>query len=140
VKLQTLIGLKETSAIQTKVVELDGIILSAQSSALAAQSNQFTLLQKVCDLETQIADLEAWDVEKNRYELAEIAAGIFTRRLKPSDSHGEPAHQIYARCYEHRIKSVLQKMTRGHADFLVCSDCKTELKTVTHYSMPIQRR
>src|ERR1700731_4790349 len=78
---KTLIGLKETSAIQTKVVELNGIILSAQSSALAAQSNQFTLLQKVRDLEAQIADLKAWDAEKNRYELAEIASGIFTRRL-----------------------------------------------------------
>ncbi len=128
---KTLVGLKETTAIQAKVTELNGIILSAQSSALAAQSNQFTLLQQVRGLEEKIANLEAWNAEKQRYELAEITMGIFSYRLKPSSSNGEPSHQICARCYEHGIRSILQKSTRGHSDFLVCSECKTELRVAT---------
>jgi glycerol-3-phosphate responsive antiterminator len=121
--VKTLIGLKETNAIQTKVVELNGIILSAQSSALAAQSNQFTLLQRVSNLEKEIASLEAWNTEKQRYALTEIVPGVFTYRLKPEMSNGEPMHQICAACYQHGKPSILQKLGLT----LKCPECKTDI-------------
>jgi hypothetical protein len=126
-----LIGLKETGAIQTKVVELNGIILSAQSSALAAQSNQFTLLQRVGDLEKEIAGFKAWDTEKQRYELAEVAPSVFTYRLKPEMGQGEPVHQICAACYKHGKPSILQRWDKGIDWILKCPECKTDFKIGT---------
>jgi len=39
-------------------------ILAAQSSALAAQSDQLSLLEEIRGLKTQMAQLEAWDAQK----------------------------------------------------------------------------
>jgi hypothetical protein len=73
---KTLIGLHDSHAIQAKVVELNGIIISAQTSAIAAQSNQFTLLQRIGELEKEIANLEAWTAEKERYELKGVVRSL----------------------------------------------------------------
>jgi hypothetical protein len=72
---KAMIGLRDTALIQGKVIELQGIILSARQSALSAQSDQFTLLERVRDLEKKLADLGAWGAEKTRYELKEVCAG-----------------------------------------------------------------
>jgi hypothetical protein len=41
---KAMIGLRDTSTIQAKVIELQGVILSAQHGALTTQTNQFVLL------------------------------------------------------------------------------------------------
>lgn len=123
-----LIKLKTASEIQAKVAELNAEIISAQTSALAANSEQFALLKKVRDLEEEVARVKAWEAEKERYELHEHTAGIFTRRLKASMQSGEPMHEICANCYETQRKSPLQTQ-RGerHTTVLFCPACKTGL-------------
>jgi hypothetical protein len=123
------LDLKEAAAVQGRVIELQGVILSAQSSALAAQSEQMTSLDRIRQLERQIAHLEAWDMEKKRYQLAEVAPGLTAYSLKPGMENGEPPHQICASCYNKGHKSPLQVETRypGMAEVLVCHDCGSEL-------------
>ncbi len=125
---KTLIGLRDTQAIQSKVAELNGIILSAQSSALAAQSNQFALLDRIRCLEKEIADLEAWDREKERYQLKDAGNGSLAYILKENAGGAEPSHQICAACYQHARKSILQPRTKASEKLLFCPDCKTEIK------------
>ena len=42
---KTLVGIHDAQAVQAKVIELQGEILAAQTNALAAHSDQFTLLE-----------------------------------------------------------------------------------------------
>ena len=62
---------------QAKIVELNREIIAAQSSAMAAQSDQFTLIERIRELEKQIAQFETWNAEKQRYELKQVQSGAF---------------------------------------------------------------
>jgi ribosomal protein L29 len=125
----TFIKLKPSAEIQSKVIELNAVILSAQSSALAANSEQFALLKKVSDLEKEIARIKAWEAEKQKYELHEFKSGLFAYGLKADAKGTQPNHQLCANCYEHEKKSILQKqlVTAGRMTVLLCPNCQTKL-------------
>jgi hypothetical protein len=69
---KALVNLRDTTAFQTQLIELQGQILSAQSSALTAQTDQSVLLDRKRDLEEEVARLKVWEVEKERYQLTNI--------------------------------------------------------------------
>lgn len=118
------LDLKEAASVQGKVIELQGVILAAQSSALAAQSDQFSLLEEIRGLKQKMADLEAWNAEKQRYELKALATGIVAYSLKPSMSNGEPAHYLCANCFAAGKKSYLQQHISGpYYDEFMCRGC-----------------
>ncbi len=122
------IKIRDQTMIRAKVIELQSIILSAQSSALAAQGEQSALLQEKRDLERHIADLEAWNREKDRYELKEVVVGVFAYSLKPDAQSADPPHRICANCYERGRKSVLQKDGAIRDAALACPACRTNFK------------
>lgn len=99
--------------VQGKAIELQQIILSAQSSALAAQGQQFALIERIRDLEEEVASVKAWEETKQRYELQEPNPGTFVYALKAQTSTAEPKHWICAACYEDAKRSILQLKTRG---------------------------
>ena len=57
------LGLRDESLIRTKVLEMQGEISSALASAIAAQTDQLAILQRISDLEKEITQLKAWDAE-----------------------------------------------------------------------------
>jgi DNA-directed RNA polymerase subunit RPC12/RpoP len=129
-----IISSHDAAIIREKAIELQTQILSAQQSALTAQSDQFALLQSVSELEGKIADLEAWDTEKQRYELKQLVLGAFAYSLKADMSNSEPPHYICATCYEHGKKSILQLTAQNAATLSLrkpqmyrCSECKAEI-------------
>jgi hypothetical protein len=115
--------------IQTKVFELTREIMAAQACALEAQTAQSELLNRVRDLEAEITKLEAWNTEKQRYQLTEFGPGMTAYTLKPGMENGEPAHQLCANCYNAGQKSVMQTETRdpGRCEVLVCHRCDSDL-------------
>jgi hypothetical protein len=121
------VGLRDAQALQTKVIELQGVILSAQSSAITAQTDQFSLLERVRDLETKMAQLEAWEAEKQRYKLTDYGGGTFAYELKPEAAGSEPMHRLCATCYQQGHKAILQFDFRTSAgqDKYNCYTCKT---------------
>ena len=124
---KTMVGLRDAAMIQSKVIELQGVILAAQQSALSAQSDQFAMLERVRELEKQIAQLEAWDAEKAHYELRELSPGAFAYVLKASAKTGEPPHWLCAACYQHSHKAILQdsgRTPKGRESIYKCPDCK----------------
>jgi len=128
-----MIGLRDTAMIQGKVIELQSAILSAQGGALAAQSEQFTLIEKIRGLEKQIADLEAWNAQKDRYALNEISPGALAYVVKVSAQKGEPAHAICANCYEHGRKSILQWSESAYGTlYFKCSGCDSKFEGHNH--------
>jgi hypothetical protein len=103
-----MIASHDISVMREKAIELQTQILAAQQSALAAQSDQFTLLDRVRELEKQITELEAWDAEKQRYELKEIWSGATAYSLKEDTGGTEPPHWICAACYQSGKRQILQ--------------------------------
>ena len=116
-----LVQLVKGTKAQDEVIKLNTQILAAQTSALAANADQFALLQRVRQLETDIAHMKNWEAEKARYELHRFATGSFAYALKPSMSAGEPAHMLCANCYQQEKKRILQR--QNHL-YVFCLDCK----------------
>jgi len=121
---------RDDSTIKAKANELQAQIFSAQQSALTAQTAQFTLLDRVGELEKTIANFEAWETEKQRYQLHNIDRGVFAYVLKKDMSNGEPPHWLCARCYTEGKKSLLQISTQPRMPGLsidatkwICSTC-----------------
>jgi hypothetical protein len=139
-------NIKTMSEVQAKAIELQQIILAAQSGALAAQSEQFALLQQIRDLEEEVANAKAWNEQKQRYALVSPWQGAVTYALKKQSSNAEPPHWICATCYENGRRSILNDgmkyapAGRGrNAVSLVCPVCSAHI--VSEWSGgPIERK
>ncbi|HVX78858.1 MAG TPA: hypothetical protein VHB49_22215, partial [Bradyrhizobium sp.] len=92
---------------------------------LAAQAAQCASLGRVGKLEKEVARLETWDAEKQRYQLTEIHPGVFARTLKEGMENGEPQHSLCDACYEASFKSRLKRETwnPGRCNVIVCNGC-----------------
>jgi hypothetical protein len=136
--VKSLIGLKVTAEVQAKIVELQTAIFDAQGDALAAQAEQFTLTQRVRDLEAEVADAKAWEAEKQRYQLQEFPTGALAYVLKPETANGEPPHRICPNCYQEGHKSILQTTAKHSGGEMVdCLRCKSRLVLSDFVSGPI---
>jgi hypothetical protein len=121
------LGLRDTALIQSKVIELQGQILAAHQSALAAQDAQAALSQRVRDIEQEVTDLKAWGAEKQKYELAPVGPGSFAYTLKPDAGSTEPSHSLCPNCYQDGHKSILQAQARSLKKVLHCPRCKEDI-------------
>ena len=132
--------LNSLADVQGKVIELQDAILSAQSSALAAQSEQLTMVQRVRDLEEEIARIKAWEETKQRYALVRPWTGAtVVYALKESRKGSEIPHWICTKCYDDGRRTILQPKF-GNADrmILVCPTCVFEIHTEYHGSKPAE--
>jgi hypothetical protein len=124
---KAMIDVRDASAFQGKVFELQRSIIDAQQSVFAANEERTALIEEVREAKTQIARLEAWETEKQRYELKDVGAGSLAYAVKETMRSGEPIHRICAACYQHARKSILQPRIKHPDVILFCSECKVEL-------------
>jgi rubrerythrin len=123
------LSLKETAAIQGKVIELQGHILAAQSSALAGQSDQLSLLEEVRSLKAKMAELEAWDTEKKRYDLKNAGYSALVYVLKEEERGSTPPHWVCTNCYERGHAVILQYvMVMKRGNVWTCPSCKNTIE------------
>jgi hypothetical protein len=106
--------------------------VAAQASAIQANSAHSNLIDRVRQLGAQIAQMETWSAEKQRYELNALSPGAFAYALKADASGTEPAHYICQNCYETRKKSILQfkpsaMVEVGIPSTFNCKACKAEI-------------
>jgi hypothetical protein len=135
---QAMIGLRDATVLQGKVIELQQVILAAQSSALAAQSDHFSLMERIRGLEAEVAGFEAWERQKERYELKRYEPGKYLYELKPSMENGEPSHKICPKCYEHRKRSILHSTgTEAGVEDFKCYECSTVFTIGTKVPTPL---
>lgn len=121
--------LQSMAEVQGKVIDLQSAILAAQSSALAAQSEQSSMIQQVRQLEEEIANIKAWEGEKQRYQLITPWSGCFVYALKELSKGTEPPHWICEHCYQEGRKSLLHfvvKHDRRRFNLIKCSHCSFE--------------
>lgn len=105
-------------------------VIELQEQILTAQNEQATLIDKVRDLEKEVAELKAWDAEKQNYELKEIGRGSFACVLKPEAQGAEPVHWLCTQCYDDGKRSILQRIGMAGAGRIVpykCNRCQSTL-------------
>jgi hypothetical protein len=101
--------------------------IELQEKILAAQAQQTALIERISDLEKQVAGFEKWETEKQRYKLTDYGGGTFAYALKPEAAEGEPPHRICAACYQRGHKGILQGTGTGFGqEFFRCMACKTD--------------
>ena|SRR5688572_17467556 len=121
--------LQSLSEVQAKAIELQSVIMEAQSGTLSAQQEQFVLIDRIRALEEKVADMKAWDETKKRYSLKPTGAGSFAYALNKECETAEPAHWICTTCYENAKRSILQLSGRNRdADTHACYVCKSEFR------------
>jgi hypothetical protein len=125
---QSMLELKTLSEVQGKVIDLQRAILSAQSSALSANADQFAMVEKISTLKKEIADIKAWESEKERYKLVSPWEGAIAYAVKKSMCNSEPPHWICTKCYEDGRKSILNpdKNPKGFSLF-ACPVCSSKM-------------
>jgi hypothetical protein len=112
-------------------------VIELQEKILAAREAQSTLLDRVGELEEEVAGFEKWDTEKERYELKQLVSTVptFAYVLKPDTQPTEPFHCICAACYQKRIKSILQfdrfAIYGSEQRVLKCPVCNTEVHAMS---------
>jgi hypothetical protein len=128
------IDLRDANLLQNKVIELNRIIIAAQSSAIDAKAEQFDLLERIRSLEAELRGVKEWDAEKQRYKLTSFVPGAVAYVLKRSEANGEPGHALCANCYQKGFKSMLQSNGSGalYEHAYRCPACKFEIKTRGH--------
>jgi hypothetical protein len=110
------------------VTARDRAVMDLQKEILAAQQAQSALITRAGELEKEVSRLRDWEADKVRYQLAEIAPGMFALAIKDGMRNGEPFHRICANCCAAGKKSYLQQQIRGpHYDMFKCHSCGEEL-------------
>lgn len=121
-KLQTM---TEVNAV---AIELQQMILTAQSDAAEAFAEQQIMLENIRELKEELASVKAWETEKQRYELKEIGRGALAYVLKEGMENGEPSHKICPACYQNSKKFILQRSQKsGEGIFSECPSCKARV-------------
>ena len=109
-------------------------VIKLQEKILAAREAQSLLLERVSELEKQVADFEQWETEKRDYEMRRLASGSIVYILKADISAAKPSHYLCANCYAQRKASILQPTPRSVAHVSLqksptykCPECRAEV-------------
>jgi hypothetical protein len=103
----------------------DRAVIDLQKEILSAQSAQFELMERVRNLEANLATLEAQRSQLRRYQLKDFGGNTFAYELKESEANGEPAHRACPTCYQKGNISVLQfSHNESGQDWYECPACE----------------
>jgi hypothetical protein len=119
---EAMVGLRDTAAFQSKLVEFQSKLIDVNNAAFAAQEERSSLLSKIRGLEDHVANFEAWEAEKQRYELVSLAQHVVA--YAPKEPMGGAAHYLCGNCFCTGKKSFLQQQIRIAYR---CNTCGEEL-------------
>ena len=104
-------------------------IIELQEMILSAQQSQSALVDRVRYLEKEMADLKAWEGEKEQYELKSVSLGAFAYVPKPNTKAAKEPHWLCANCAGEGKKKYLQ-ITKGDMTqyYWSCPECKNFIR------------
>ena len=118
-------GLSNYSELLTAVTAVQIKLTDAIASELESQEKQAALAERVRELEKQIAEIEDWKNQIQRYALFQFHTGALAYALKLGHENGEPMHYLCTACVDKKKKTTLQPDDRR----LHCPECKTDIYT-----------
>jgi hypothetical protein len=109
------------------LIEFQKALIQTQGITASEQVKNASLVARIQDLEHEIARLRDWGAERERYELKEVAAGLFARIDRGYEGNFQSAHKYCATCFEQGIKSPLQQqpIEIGRKLSLSCYRCNS---------------
>ena len=115
-------GMDDTVKRNAAVSDLWEQITSVQARYTAA-------LERVHDLEKELARFETWEREKQRYERKNVGFGAFAYVLKESERGAETPHWVCTNCFESGKIKTLQygRFEKGTGAYWRCPDCKNDI-------------
>ena len=113
-----------------QLIEFQQAIIGLQTNIGLIQGENAALVKRNRELENQLAELQAWGTEKNRYFLVAPWRGSVVYALRESESNSEIPHLICTNCYQNGKKSILNmKQSRERLTYFGCPVCKAEVQT-----------
>lgn len=109
-------AIENQAAINEVKIELQKLLMEAQSSILLLHTEKASLAAR-------IAEYEAFSSEAERYALQELPTGTLVYSLKESMAGAEPIHHLCPKCFSERKKSILQPTTSSRAVY-ICHGCQ----------------
>ena len=128
-----LLAIRDISVVTSKVAELNSKIIDVQQGLFQLQEERRTLIEKNSSLEKQITDFENWEVEKEKYELVQVAPGAFGYMEKLNGKNTNPPHWLCTTCFENRRKSIFQPTNAISFSVYQCVPCGTKFTTRHNY-------
>jgi hypothetical protein len=129
--LQKLIEVRDLAKFGDTFRKMHGEVLAAMQGAVAANTRELAMLDRIRELEEKVRSFETWNAEKSRYEMKAPRPSVFAYMLKPTERGIEPPHWICITCYNNRKISPMQwsPYTAQAYRKYVCSDpaCKAEI-------------
>ncbi|MET3648044.1 hypothetical protein [Phyllobacterium ifriqiyense] len=123
--LEIVKGLKDVN----DQVKLNAAVIELQSKILDAQEATSGAKDRLKELETEIAELKAWDKQAARYQLKDFGEQTYAYELKAASSNGEPAHLVCPTCYQKKVRSILQfQHTYGGRRSFKCYECTNTIE------------
>ena len=106
-------------------------VIALQEQILSAQMQQAELIERVGQLEKEVAAFDKWDSEKEKYDLKTVAStGMLAYMLKPDARSSQPPHWICTNCYQNRKPSIVQYFDSAGRDLIFkCHDCTATFRT-----------
>lgn len=124
---KAMVGLRDAEAFRTKSIEMQQAIMDALDNGIAAREAYAKQLDRVRALEAEVADLKAWDAEKQRYELKPIGGQGAVAFVLKLDARGtETPHWLCPNCFSQGKKSYLLNggEMQGRTWVYKCVGCK----------------
>lgn len=122
-------GLVKDTKTKQAVIGLQDAIIGLHEKIRSAQIEYDDLAKAKREVENQLADQKSWNAEASRYQLHDLAPGVFVYALKPECKGNEPEHYLCPTCYSKKEKSILQRPGVDHTNY-VCHSCKMDIRPV----------
>jgi hypothetical protein len=107
-------ALKTDAEVKMATSEMLNTVITVRQQVFEAQQAETALLQKIRELEDEVARLKAWDRDNESYELKRYWPGTYAYVLKAGMAGGEPPQRLCQPCYQHRKKGVLYALGNEH--------------------------
>ena len=129
--LKDIRSLTDATAIQDRVIQLNGLMMDAQESAIAAREDHARQEERIKALEKEIEALKDWGAERLNYELKCPEPGVNVFMPKPAARGDQPPHWLCPTCYGNGVKSFLQFQGSGKDMFSTykCGTCGNTVAT-----------
>lgn len=117
---------KYADTLNSSILDMRNAVLDVQDYALTSQQVQFKQAERIKELEQTVAEYEKWEAERSRYSLVSVgrSGGVSVYLLRQDAAHEEePPHYICPRCYERRVKSILQRDGESRLRKSFCPEC-----------------
>ena len=121
--LGSLIEGQDVASCRELLIEYQNALSVAKEMMLAVQQRFELLVAEKDKADVAVEAMRANNAEQAKYELTQVAAGVFVYALKAQGPYG--GHWLCAKCFDEGKKSVLQVPHRLGHPALECPSCRT---------------